>query len=542
MDRLKQIGQKLLDIWKNYTVRQRAVIISSVAVVAIALAILVFVVNKPQYETLTTCQSYSEMQEVTALLDENGIAYNIEDKTMVVQVDKSNLTTAKMVLASSDIQADGYTLEDALSGSFTTTEADKQKKWQAYLESQFEEDLESFDGVKSASVNVTLGESTNIYYSTKQDATIGVVLKLSKDLDEDVAAGMAQLLATSVGNSSTDGITIISTDGTTLFSKADDVGTGSGTSLGTINNQLKIKNQIESSITSHLRQSMLATGLYDEAHVQLNLDMNWDAVSTINTEYSAPDGMDQGLYSESYEEASSGTNGAGGVPGTTSNDSDTSTTYYLSDGTNSTSSYSVKKYAYLPNVLVTTTDQQPGQVILDSSSMAVTFVKNVIYNEDDVKSQGLLGDLTWEEFKAQNAESVAVDVDATWIPAISLGTGIAEANIAVLAYNKPFFVDSEGNTFVRNWTFWLQVVLALVILGLLAFVVLRSARPLTVEEKEPELSVDEMLRNTKEQQTPLEEIDLQEKSETRKAIEKFVDENPEAVALLLRNWLNEGWD
>jgi flagellar M-ring protein FliF len=193
-------------------------------------------------------------------------------------------------------------------------------------------------------------------------------------------------------------------------------------------------------------------------------------------------------------------------------------------------------------VLVTTTDQQPGQVILDSSSMAVTFVKNVIYNEDDVKSQGLLGDLTWEEFKAQNAESVAVDVDATWIPAISLGTGIAEANIAVLAYNKPFFVDSEGNTFVRNWTFWLQVVLALVILGLLAFVVLRSARPLTVEEKEPELSVDEMLRNTKEQQTPLEEIDLQEKSETRKAIEKFVDENPEAVALLLRNWLNEGWD
>jgi flagellar M-ring protein FliF len=542
MDRLKQIGQKLLDIWKNYTVRQRAVIISSVAVVAIALAILVFVVNKPQYETLTTCKSYSEMQEVTALLDENGIAYNIEDKTMVVQVDKSNLTTAKMVLASSDIQADGYTLEDALSGSFTTTEADKQKKWQAYLESQFEEDLESFDGVKSASVNVTLGESTNIYYSTKQDATIGVVLKLSKDLDEDVATGMAQLLATSVGNSSTDGITIISTDGTTLFSKADDVGTGSGTSLGTINNQLKIKNQIESSITSHLRQSMLATGLYDEAHVQLNLDMNWDAVSTINTEYSAPDGMDQGLYSESYEEASSGTNGAGGVPGTTSNDSDSSTTYYLSDGTNSTSSYSVKKYAYLPNVLVTTTDQQPGQVILDSSSMAVTFVKNVIYNEDDVKSQGLLGDLTWEEFKAQNAESVAVDVDATWIPAISLGTGIAEANIAVLAYNKPFFVDSEGNTFVRNWTFWLQVVLALVILGLLAFVVLRSARPLTVEEKEPELSVDEMLRNTKEQQTPLEEIDLQEKSETRKAIEKFVDENPEAVALLLRNWLNEGWD
>ena len=37
-------------------------------------------------------------------------------------------------------------------------------------------------------------------------------------------------------------------------------------------------------------------------------------------------------------------------------------------------------------------------------------------------------------------------------------------------------------------------------------------------------------------------IDVQEKSDTRIAIEKFVDENPEAVALLLRNWLNEGWE
>ena len=49
---------------------------------------------------------------------------------------------------------------------------------------------------------------------------------------------------------------------------------------------------------------MLATGLYDEAYVQMNLDMNWDSVNTINTQYSAPDGMEQGLYSESYEEAS----------------------------------------------------------------------------------------------------------------------------------------------------------------------------------------------------------------------------------------------
>ena len=102
--------------------------------------------------------------------------------------------------------------------------------------------------------------------------------------------------------------------------------------------------------------------------------------------------------------------------------------------------------------------------------------------------------------------------------------------------------DSDSPSVFQTASFWIQIALAVVILGLLAFVVIRSARPLTVEETEPELSVEEMLATTKENQPAVDDIDIQEKSETRKAIEKFVDENPEAVALLLRNWLNDGWD
>ena len=74
---------------------------------------------------------------------------------------------------------------------------------------------------------------------------------------------------------------------------------------------------------------------------------------------------------------------------------------------------------------------------------------------------------------------------------------------------------------------------------LLGFVVIRSTRKEEVIETEPELSVESLLQSTKEE---LEDIGLQEKSETRVMIEKFVDENPEAVANLLRNWLTEDWE
>ncbi len=37
-------------------------------------------------------------------------------------------------------------------------------------------------------------------------------------------------------------------------------------------------------------------------------------------------------------------------------------------------------------------------------------------------------------------------------------------------------------------------------------------------------------------------IEMNGKTEARVQIERFVDENPEAVAQLLRNWLTEDWE
>ena len=52
--------------------------------------------------------------------------------------------------------------------------------------------------------------------------------------------------------------------------------------------------------------------------------------------------------------------------------------------------------------------------------------------------------------------------------------------------------------------------------------------------------MENMRQSTPE--TELEDIDVESKSETRKMIEKFVDENLESAAALLRNWLNEHWN
>ena len=86
------------------------------------------------------------------------------------------------------------------------------------------------------------------------------------------------------------------------------------------------------------------------------------------------------------------------------------------------------------------------------------------------------------------------------------------------------------------------IALAVLIFALLGYVVFRSTRKQGEEEIEPELSVDALLESTANTGDELENIGYSEKSETRVMIEKFVDENPDAAALLLRNWLNEDWE
>ena len=68
-------------------------------------------------------------------------------------------------------------------------------------------------------------------------------------------------------------------------------------------------------------------------------------------------------------------------------------------------------------------------------------------------------------------------------------------------------------------------------------VVIRSMASRKEVAEEEELSVENLLQSTPE--VEVEDIEVETKSETRKMIEKFVDDNPEAAANLLRNWLTD---
>lgn len=530
-ERLKRIPNKILGYWNKLTRKQKTGILSIAAVLLVTFAILGFVLSRPNMEVLITCESTSQAAEVKELLEGEGIEMSISDDGKVISVNKNDKANATLILGANSIPADEYDIDTALSGGFSATEADKEKKYKLYLEEDLADKLETMDHVKEASVKLSIPDDDGTIISQNEDTYASVMLTLDGSLDSGKAETMAKFVATAVGNDTTESVVIIDSNGNTLFSGEDD-----SSNVGNASNQLAVKSQAETLVEEEVQDVMLGTNVYDNIEVAPNLIINFDVVNQTEHNYSAPDGREEGMLSheETYENETTG--GTSGVPGTDSNDD---TTYVIEDNANSSSTTTQNSYDYLPNETITDTQFAPGTIDYDNSSISIVATSYVIYSEDDLKEQGLLDDMTFEEYQQQNDLTVKTDVDADFYTMVSNATGISEDQISIVAYQVPFFVASDSTT--RSWSDYAMIALIVLILALLGFVIYKSTRPAEVIETEPELSVEALLATTKENQN-VEDIDFNEKSETRKMIEKFVDENPDAVAQLLRNWLNDEWE
>jgi flagellar M-ring protein FliF len=379
-------------------------------------------------------------------------------------------------------------------------------------------------------MNIPTDDGTLI--AQQEPTYVAVVLELDGEMSEEQAAGLARLVAVAVGNDSTEEITIMDTDNNTLFAGGDETST-----TGVASSQLTLREKYEQSIKKSVKDVIIGTQLYNNVEVGMNLDMDFSNTDVTDHEFYAPDGQSQGYLDSESSYESEAVGGAAATPGTDSNDDNS---YVMEDEDYTESSVTDVQKDYVLSERLTKTSGGAGTINYDTSSVSVVATSYVTYNEDTMKAAGQLDDMTFEEFQANNSERVRTDVDEDFYQLVSNATGFPVENISIVAYEVPVFQYSSGSG--RTAADYLQILLAVLIFVLLGYVVFRSTRKEKVQELEPELSVESLLASTRDSESEMEDIAYAEKSEARMLIEKFVDEKPEAVASLLRNWLNEDWD
>ena len=527
---LKGFQTKFLEFWNKYSSKQKTIIISVLAVVIFTLVALIWFTTRTKYVALATFESTADAAAARGYLDDSDTNFNyqLSNDALTLMVDEKQLSEARLVLGEngvSETAKEDYSF--VFDNSFTTTDSERQLKAKISLQNSMATDIQTIDGIKSAAVRINLPDTTRTLFENEEQASASIMLTTTQDLSQENVDAIANYVANALGNRNTDNIRIVDQRGQLLFEGGD-------SATGSVASNNKIRNEVISSIENNIR-SLLVSGLYDDAQVMTNLDIQLDETTIEKTEYDTFQDGANGPRNSYYLYNAQNVSNAGGVPGTDTNDGDINS-YDIYTGEYGDSTIQVLQEKYDTDKTVTTTRKAIGAVNPDDSSVSIILTQYVEYDEKQMKEQGLLSGTTFAEFQAQNSDKVQIDVDEAMYEVVSNATGIKTKNITIIAYQVPLFYPKESAGVSMSNI--LQIMLVILIVALLLFVVLKGMKPAEVTELEPELSVEALLATTKENQN-LEDIELNEKTATRQRIEKFVEENPEAVAQLLRNWLND---
>lgn len=532
-ERLNEYVSRIVKVWNRYSKKQKTVILSVVAVIALAIGILSFVLSKTNYVVLIKLEDTKSASEVIDLLKTENIDCELGSDHVSVLVDEANYTDAVLLVGKNDIPSTGMSYTDAFNNDMSTSESEKKLKFNLALQNSIKQSLINMDGIQDATVyiNAPIDNYTILTESAQTSVSVILTLEANNAMNSENATYIASWLANSVGNKDTSSISIIDNKGSLLFG-------GSNNNLlgGAVNSTLEYKQKLTNEIINNVKVVLLKMGSYKDVEVgAANIKYDMDKVTELYTEYTPAEGQDQGVLSNSYTYKTEGTVGSGGTPGTDANDD---TEYQVGDTTGTGSKSETEKYEYLPNELKVTKEHEIGAVVPNESSMAIVLTSYKVYRQEDLERQGKLQGTSWEDFILENDVKVEQEVADGVYDTVAMTTGIAKNKLQITAWEQPIFEAKVVEpTDLSNV---MMVVLAVLILGFIIFVVFKATKPVEVTETEPELSVEELLASTKENQM-LEDIELGDKSETRRLIEKFVEDNPEAVALLLRNWLNDDW-
>lgn len=538
-ERIKEIPKRFKEFWDRYTGKQKTIIIAVICVVLAAVGFTAWLVSRPAWTKFQAFENLDDANAMVNALDDAGIAYKASDNGLTLYVKESDMTNALYTMSDNNLVDKGYTWDKAFENSMSTTENEKTQKRILALQSQIKSSMIEYSFIDDADVFIDIPEQTykvlddSDSTATSITARIEVAEKNRDKVTSETAEALAYWLANAVGTD-VEHVIINDSDGNSIYNGSLSDGLGGTLTGGSTEYCEKLRNTIAANVTD-----LLLKCDYDDIQVGTQgIQFDMRKVESLVKTYSVDEGREYGYPTNLYTYSSTGATNVSGVPGTSSNDDDTDVMLQQSTGNSST--VDVEKLTQcLTNETIENIKQEKPTIQNDSSSIGIVAIRYLVYDEEQLENDGTLDGMTFDEFISQNNTTNVVEATEEEIQLISAATGINTANISVLAYEVPKFVEKTETT--RGISDYLMIILAVLIIALLIFVVLRGTAPVRVADEEPELSVEQLLATTKENQS-LDDIEFSEKSETRKLIEKFVDENPEAVAQLLRNWLNDDWD
>ena len=540
---LRAILDKMLTQLKEYFGKMsrgnkiRLAILS--AVIVILAIVTVSLLSRTNYVTMYTAQDQAEAGDIHTALKEMNIPVKIEGTKILVPEDR--VSELQATIASQGIVgANGRDISIMQGASgFAVTENHANKLYEAQCGADIRASIITSPKIQNADVLVSFGETSPFRnQSNAKQAMCSVMLTLVNGvtLTNQEAQTIAEYVRSSVpGGISYENISIIDNN-LNYYKAGDEVVVGFDSEM---NYRVALQNRLTEQYQAAGEQLVSPIFGISNVKVKATIRLNFDRIVTESVEFDPPvAGEIDGIVRSASElwEAQRRDNGAEGIPGTDSNAMGTMEYPYGSLDDNEQYGRILKEKNYEINETRTIIEQEQGKI----EYLSVAVLVNSDATDEDYSIE--VGNL------------------------ISAGLGIDPANVKV--ESAPFHIDTSAadelrereeyearvrqRELIQTIIMWVVILILGLALMVLIRTIVRTVKPLP--EPEPVLvgaglgsgmdagiGIDYIADDEGDivDMTEDENIELQTKPTGLEQIEKFIDQDPAAVAQLLRNWLSD---
>ena len=516
---LNRIRDSLNEFWQGLEKNQKITIaIVSILSIILISGIVLFSLM-PRYQVLYSNLEAKDAGEIRDKLKESRISVKLEGTTILVPKDK--IDEARIMLAMEGLPGGDFILPDN-NPSFSETSEDKKQRYLFNTQRSLTNGIKSLNGVEWAQVNLFIPEDTVfVLESNKVEASASIIVKMKPGalpLDSSQVNGIVQYVSKSVKGLQPANISIIDDAGRPL--KVEE-----GTVDAQLGRQFDIQENVRQGIQNSVRRFLESVFGINNVNVMATVKLNFDSHVENQTTYEPANKESNTGVVRNMEEIKKNwvDTGTGGVPGTDSN-IDISIYPEIDD--------SHSEYDETSKIVNYEIDETQRQVVKEQGNIE-NFSISVLINKDGLKEEAL-----------NNIEGLREDVENLVrysTQGLNVMSSDLENNIHVQVMEFKDMKEKIDEDLrrerieKRNQLIMMVVfaIIALLLLAIPAIVILRRRR---VEEERADVEVA-ISRMT--EAMDVDDIELDDKNEVKKKIEKFVVQKPEQVAQLLKTWLSE---
>ena len=515
-----QIKERVVKFYSGLTRNNKIVLYVSIGLFVILVTVGILRLSRTEYVAIAQGLTDVEAQAITSKLDDLGIPWQTSMGTSVISVPAASASKARMEVAA-DIAASNFTWDDVFSSeSITMTSQTREQMFIQANRAAVERSIETLNAVERAQVILQIPKESNYFIKDDIQSRASVMLTLARgtSLSEDQVSGIVNLVASSVKDLSPDNITILDSTGIQLNNPNQTTGGFNANSQYDL--QYKVQKQLQMDLTKFLER-IYGIGNVD---VQPRIVLDFNRESETQRLFAPPiEGEITGMVRSATTITENVVNapGAVGAPGT---DTNTGEPTQFVGGDEGGSAY-------------------------EKASETLNYELNEIYREL-VRSQGDIKEMSIGVLINQQVLVNEVMTDQhrnELVDLIAMSAGTSRENIRIMVnpFSDPtalydvYATEPVEGTFMGIPVFALVAIL-LITIAAVVFVVLMIRRKKEKERLEA-LALEEERQRALQVEEGLDEIGLgeEDKGSPKYHIEKFVDANPEAAAMLLRAWLND---